>query len=579
MTVSDIAAMEVEAQEKVAETKEVEAKEVEGKEVEAKEVEEASPASPDSEMKDAAEDQEGEKDGKESADDSDAANKESNDDEEKVESPAKEEDEEEKEPEVEEDNGERDEKLEDDKEEDLFPYGTQVLNDWDRTFNAMSAENKTSLTSIQADGFNNLFAGMRGTVGFHSGRYYFEIKMLDHPRMVRVGFSTLTDDLSLDSSTAFLFDSMGDVVSQGVRQKAVNPRWSRTDVVGVLLNVSMKTVTLYLNGTKTPTGQVTSLPDSMFENGKLKAALYPAIASKGSAVECNFSRKVWKDLPFKTRMVGCGRKADAVLSTKKRHSEISAEDAANTTVEVTIPVGFDSTALVEEYKKDHPDAWVLTGSELALWGEKSGLAKRGQQRGQEKWGVGCLDAPMSVFPMLLKGGNKYLMSLNTMHNLHPSQRADVMAKLRHALNVKINALVCVNSVVDVLENKKPVPQQVRDYYEHVKLPSEDEGWSSIKYSYTGEENLTQEEMGVMVNEKFTAWKKDCKLKSKVSDLRKSTYYQSQLAKFAKLKQLQHKTTAETARKNHVAQQQKMLLLRNCQRLWRNSRKRTGCWRC
>merc|ERR1712085_114051 len=144
----------------------------------------------------------------------------------------------------------------------------------------------------------------------------------------------------------------------------------------------------------------------------------------------------------------------------------------------------------------------------------------------------------------------YLMSLSNMHNLHPSQRADVFAKLRHALNVEIVGLVDVSSVSDVLDNKAQVPQQVRDYYEHVKLPSKDEGWTKIKY-VNGEAGATQEELEEMVSTKFTAWQKDCKLKSKVTDLRKSIFYQTQLSKFAKLKQLQHKTTADAARASHL----------------------------
>ena len=75
------------------------------------------------------------------------------------------------------------------------------------------------------------------------------------------------------------------------------------------------------------------------------------------------------------------------------------------------------------------------------------------------------------------------MSLSNMHNLHPSQRADVFAKLKHALNVEITGLVDVTSICDVLDNKAQVPQQVRDYYEHVKLPTKDEGTSSAVETY------------------------------------------------------------------------------------------------
>lgn len=71
------------------------------------------------------------------------------------------------------------------------------------------------------------------------------------------------------------------------------------DSPGTLLNIPYKTITLYVNGTKTPTGQISKIPDEFYENPSaspkdlvLKSGyeLFPTIASKGSAVECNLSR-------------------------------------------------------------------------------------------------------------------------------------------------------------------------------------------------------------------------------------------------------------------------------------------------
>lgn len=78
------------------------------------------------------------------------------------------------------------------------------------------------------------------------------------------------------------------------------------------------------------------------------------------------------------------------------------------------------------------------------------------------------------------------------------------------------------------------------------------GFDSISYVYSADSSKTQEELAELVAEKFTAWKKDCKLKSKVTDLKKSNYYQQQMSKYTKLKMLQNKTTAEAARKQHLA---------------------------
>ena len=71
----------------------------------------------------------------------------------------------------------------------IFPPGR------DATFSADLNEKLNVMYSIQADGFNNLFAAMRGTHGFIDGRYYFEMKMIDHPRVVRIGFTTQNDPI------------------------------------------------------------------------------------------------------------------------------------------------------------------------------------------------------------------------------------------------------------------------------------------------------------------------------------------------------------------------------------------------
>lgn len=42
------------------------------------------------------------------------------------------------------------------------------------------------------------------------------------------------------------------------------------------------------------------------------------------------------------------------------------------------------------------------------------------------------------------------MSLSNTHNLHPGQRADMFAKLKHGLNVHVIGLVDVDNIVSVV---------------------------------------------------------------------------------------------------------------------------------
>lgn len=462
---------------------------------------------------------------------------------------------------------EGDEDFSADKEADLIPAGSLKLNGYDSSFNAFASQDGTAMFSLQGDGFNQLYSGMRANTGVKSGRYYFEAKMLDAPRNVRIGFGGSEDVLPfLDDASSFAFECTGDVLSAGEKKKQVHPRWSRTDVIGALLNVQEKTMSLFINGSRSPQEEVITLPDELFvtedEKNVLKEALYPTVVSKGSAVECNFSRRVWKTLPFAVRTVGHMKLQDAVVSQKtmenmqaSRGEDETGADA-DKTVDVVVPIGFDCKELIKEYEEANPSTIILTGDMLARWGEKSGVQKRqGQRGGPEKYNLACLDMPMSVFPMLLRSGRKYLMSLANYHNLHPGQRTDMFLKLQHGLNVNVHGIVAVDNICSVVDENKPVIASVRENYELVKMPSKEEGYASITYKKDGEQ-MEEAELEKLVNEKFTAWKKDCKLKSKVTDLKKSAWFVNNMNKFNKMKMFQQKHTAEAARKKHAVEKAK-----------------------
>ncbi len=91
-------------------------------------------------------------------------------------------------------------------------------------------------------------------------------------------------------------------------------------MIGIMLNVNAKTVQLFVNGSAS--NHIMNMPDNLFEGDKLKEPLYPAVASKGTAVECNFSKKTWKELPFKVRTIGSARKSDVVMFSSERETGI-----------------------------------------------------------------------------------------------------------------------------------------------------------------------------------------------------------------------------------------------------------------
>ncbi len=69
--------------------------------------------------------------------------------------------------------------------------------EWDSTFTAYPSEKGNAMMCLQSEGFPALLSGMRANQGIQAGRYYFETKMLDTPKVVRIGFATAHDSLCL----------------------------------------------------------------------------------------------------------------------------------------------------------------------------------------------------------------------------------------------------------------------------------------------------------------------------------------------------------------------------------------------
>lgn len=474
-------------------------------------------------------------------------------------------------------------------ESECLKRGEFFLNALDASFNAVPGDDGKSLFTMQGEGLTQIFAGMRANYGFKSGRYYFEVKLLDHPRQTRVGFSAVRNNplqprtleresllgedsgtvhalsgLCLDDELSFAFDAQGVVYGAGSKTKDANPKWSRTDIIGVLLNVQKKTISLFLNGTKTPTGQVTTIPDSFFdEAGNLKEALYPTVACKASAVECNFSQKIWKDLPYTVRMVSHAKLTDIQASPLKL-----SEKNLSQRVEVIIPVGFDVNPVIQAYVKSNGDALVLTQDALTSWAEKSGNVKRQVGGGgAHKFGIMAVDQPNSVFPMLLSPLRRYVYSFSIYNNLHPKARKDTLLKLSHAQNVEVTAIVNANSIREcTVESssegggiqKSTIPATIRENFEAVSLPIKEEGFHKIVYSGGTEEEAI---------DMFQQWKKDCKMKSKIpaSELKKTTYFAEAMAEFNRLKQLRHKATGEVLKKKREAEKEARRAVKKAER--------------
>lgn len=79
------------------------------------------------------------------------------------------------------------------------------------------------------------------------------------------------------------------------------------------------------------------------------------MATRHSAVQCNFSQQVWKKLPFAVRMVGHAKVSDTVVSP---HQKVVLPDEDEGRVHLILPVAFDQKGVIEQYASQNPDAIV-----------------------------------------------------------------------------------------------------------------------------------------------------------------------------------------------------------------------------
>jgi len=251
----------------------------------------------------------------------------------------------------------------------------------DTTLNVMQSTTGGLLMCLCDGGIQHFFAGARANVGIKSGRYMFEVKIVefmnpveDHnsrsaPRPknnVRVGFSTASAPLIMgENSEGFVcFDSEGSFV-QPRKRAQVAGRFARDEVVAVLLNLDEKspnanTISLFKDGVRVSAPQ--PLPESL-----VGQTLYPTVSFKQMTLHVNFGAEPMAPLPFTCRMVKDISQKDAAVTTYPSQGGKS---------EVVFPIGLpDEGAFdwLDMFHEKNPGYTELSDRMILDWADKSGI--------------------------------------------------------------------------------------------------------------------------------------------------------------------------------------------------------------
>lgn len=304
----------------------------------------------------------------------------------------------------------------------------------DATLNVMTTSEGKVLTSLTEGGFQHLVASARSSVGVKSGRYLYEVRIVETrsyadtgKNKVRqsccLGFSTAGSSLFLgDGAENVGFDSDGHFVSAG--------KWSENalckkfvpycSVYGVLLNLDQKspnanTVSLFCDGIRISKPQ--PLPEGL--KGK---SLFPTVNYKGMTLHVNLGPCCIAPLPFRCTMLQEAAACDVT------NSAITSSTSGQ--CQVVFPVGLPEEGTFEwldGFLKDHPNFIEISNRAILDWGLKSGLFQ--QQHGN--W-QSCNDRPAMDFGIREIDDYSFL---KTIHSFAPMLKRDYVV-----MEVKNNLL-------------------------------------------------------------------------------------------------------------------------------------------
>ncbi|CAE7539801.1 Hnrnpu, partial [Symbiodinium natans] len=237
------------------------------------------------------------------------------------------------------------------------------------------------LMALTEGGMQHLTAGARANVGVKSGRYAYEVKILEllspaeaaqgrgpQPKQtVRIGFSTGGSPLLFaESEEAAYFDSEGWFTAGKLRQKK-SQLFTRDQTVAVVLNLEdgselANTMSMFRDGARV--SEPLPLPESMRNK-----TLFPHICYRNVSLQINMGPELLKPLPFVCRTLQGAAAADMA----------EAKDPGKSgRCEVLVPVAIPDEGTFEwldDFLTKNPSYVELSDRKIQDWAATGGLPR------------------------------------------------------------------------------------------------------------------------------------------------------------------------------------------------------------
>lgn len=266
---------------------------------------------------------------------------------------------------------------------------TAVFHVNDTTLNFIESTCGGMLTTLSEGGLSHLLAGARGSVGIKSGRYMFEVRIVEcvsqfdtagsaartvPKSYLRVGMSPSGSMPVLgDHMDCAYFDTEGLAVLRTAalkRQKPGGQRFVSGDILTVVFSVGAGggKLSLYRNGVLS--SFLRDLPEELTTK-----PLFPTISFKGMVLHVNFGPIPSIALPFKCRMLQDAALEDVVIAIAK-----SSEDEKGTAVFPVCLPDEGSFDWIDMFLEGNPHFTEISDRKIHEWASKSGFMRPGQSR-------------------------------------------------------------------------------------------------------------------------------------------------------------------------------------------------------
>lgn len=255
----------------------------------------------------------------------------------------------------------------------------------DTTLNTISTSGGRVLMALSDGGLQYLVAGARANAGVKSGRYMFEVRVLEvlYPadtgrrnstqapqsrQHCRLGFSKQGSSLFLgESADSVCFDQDGFFVTNKHKTAAAE-RFVRDNVLGVLLNLdptspNVNTISLFKDGKRV------SKPQPLPEDLKGQA-LFPHVAFRNVTLQVHFGPEPMVPLPFSCRMLQDAAQADLsfVPTIKPENGQFN----------VVFPIALPDEGTfdwLDDFLEKNPGYVELSDRNIVEWAVSSGFAR------------------------------------------------------------------------------------------------------------------------------------------------------------------------------------------------------------